>query len=211
MLPKYSIVKARALDAAEMEAVMNSNVNYLAENYDTCGYRVFNAKEKDEYRDLARYMKPVTLYTNHLNFQNIRESLSLPPVCQIVDFSQNGNIGCFIFQNPDGTRFPRYLDRETAKNILVEQIFDEYYVAYVEPIYSFAPNIGSKLAARHNITHDDGSIKAGYFSISWIMAVNMTKEAPNVDPTIFKHNTGEEMLFYTVESPRLKTKEELFV
>lgn len=166
MLQTYSIVKARALSDEELSSINGMNVNYITENYDATGYKVFTPKEKQKYVQMAQYMKPISLYTRRINFDRIKKANSVPDdfhfntifkLCEmhVVEFIDSYDVNKLCVSLTTEEIQDKYMDTE----------YHNLYVAYIEPIAKLDNNNGHKLCSIVGAMDYRWNIGPGYYKV----------------------------------------------
>lgn len=208
MSEEYSIVKARALTDAEIKSIDNQLIEYIDENYDGTGYKLFSGDEKDFYHYLGLYMRSVRVYKRIINPSKVRIYFSIPPSFN-VNIQEENNKAKVIFEDFYGKRIVKYVPMNTAKTLFMERQAKGRFAAYVEPILSIGTTIGKPFAEDFKFLGGNGNVASGYFPLNKAMLDRIHKKIPEKDWRSFieqyqtKEST-EAIFFHTFELPLLK-------
>lgn len=206
MLSMCSVVKVKALTDEELKHIEGMNVTYLRDNYDSTGYRIFNQIERAEYGQLEDYIKPVHLYREYLDEDKLKSANSIPKDYVIVALNlskkdHNSKDRIIAFNNDKRDDETVVVLREEEIEAFTLKVFQEYYVAYIEPLQVLV-DIDLDIAMEDSGLMRDGFMKHGYFKLS-DMSTSLYKLV-NVN---LEHELNEEIFFHTFESVNLRWAE----
>lgn len=201
MVPNYSVVKVRALSEEELSDIQGLSLEYILENFEANGYRVFKPREVDEHPGLKPYMQQVHLNAKKYDHAKMKLYYHVPADYILVKITppktKDGN-ATMVFVNPSGITLCEYDTSEVIDGIFTEEKICEYYITYIEPIASLKQTDGIFLCKDHGITNFDGTVEAGYFPITWRMARDIKENLSKKYTNIFYMEHGERVFFHTI-------------
>lgn len=211
MYSNYSVVKARALTNKEVFLIDGLDYDYIEENYESTGIKLFTPYERDHHNsNLKRLLHDVPLYKRDLDVDRLMMAFGISPDYNIRNIYDKGDMCKIEFSNYRSLRKHVLVSKEALETMYIRRTLHSFYAVYIEPLKTFERSRGEKIAEISHLTNNLGQICPGFYPWSYIDGnlfnsevsdiVKALQDSGTTDVTAERFITGwknAEILFFT--------------
>ena len=194
MLCHHSLSKARLISDSELYLLKYKNFLYVADNFDSHGYYIFNKNNLQKYKNLSPYVKEVPLYIPHIDLEKLKKDNKIPAEYDMVRVEQTllGNAKNYTFTEKDQNPITISVPNSLLEEYYTIKSYSFYYVVYTEPLQQFDYEQRMKIYTSSNLWDSSGYLMPGFFKISDLDPSFM--DFVNAD---ISHKCNETILYHT--------------
>lgn len=196
MVPNYSLLKARRLTDDEKSSVEYKDLEYINENFESTGFKVFTEDQRMQYTELAVYMRPVKLYTEDFDYAALRKRNAVDDSYYITNiYYDDTDRCCFVYENDDGGNIFTSVPVKVLKEKYTQKVCRTYFIVYLEVMIDFDTIRGEEIANKSLLVDSDEDILGGYFAL---FHLNLSYYFEFLD--LIETDSDEYLFFHTFES-----------